>query len=252
MSAVEFPTKSGADAIREQYFDELCPDDDRRLKKVQFRSDAPESVVEAAQLAAEDERADQAAGSGQVTVTKSERDQIDFTETTVPHARAVKALALDRGVSNWLDYYDPTLTVDEHRDVYDRAEGDKRLDAEPDAVERAGEAARAAQGEQCDHAEDHCKHGDPEACEFLKEDCGLDDEQVEKILDETEGEPSLGDLPGPVYHGLDGQWTQYKAGLGEAKRAAAAINEIRMQYGQDPLEFDELGGAAVTKDDLPA
>lgn len=252
MSAVEFPTKSGADAIREEYPDALCPDDDRRLKKVQFRSDAPESVVEAAQLAAEDERGDRAAGSGQVTVTEAERDQINFSETTVPHARAVKALALDRGVSNWLDYYDTTLTVDEHRNVYDRAAGDKRLDADRGAVEKAGEAARHAEGEQCDHAEGHCKHGEPEACEFLTDRCGFSDDQVSRILDGTEGDPSRGDLPGPIYHGLSSQWTKYKAGLSQAREAAAAINEIRSQYGQDPLEFDGLGGEAVTKEDLPA
>lgn len=248
---MEFPTKSGADAIREQFSDALCPDDDRRLKTVRFQSDAPEIVVEAAELAAEDERGEHAAGSGQVTVTEAERDQIDFTETTVPHARAVKALALDRGVSNWLDYYDTTLTVDEHRDVYDRAEGDKRLDADRSAVEKAGEAARHAVGEQCDHAEGHCKHGDPEACEFLTERCGFSDDQVSRILDDTEGDPSTGDLPGPVYQGLSSQWTKYKAGLAQARQAAAAINEIRDQYGQDPLSFNELGGEVVTKSDLP-
>ena len=35
-----------------------------------------------------------------------------------------------------------------------------------------------------------------------------------------------------------------------SKEAAAAINEIRQQYGQEPLEMEELGDRAITKADI--
>ena len=38
--------------------------------------------------------------------------------------------------------------------------------------------------------------------------------------------------------------------LAEAKEAAAGINEVRRQFGQDALSFDELGGRSITAGDL--
>jgi hypothetical protein len=40
--------------------------------------------------------------------------------------RSVKAIGIGKGVSNWLDYYDRQLSVDEYREVYERAGGDRR------------------------------------------------------------------------------------------------------------------------------
>ena len=64
MTTVEFGTKAAADATREDYPDALCPDDDRRLKTVRFRSDAPDHVVEEARRRSDQSRADQEAGPG--------------------------------------------------------------------------------------------------------------------------------------------------------------------------------------------
>ena len=53
---------------------------------------------------------------------------------------------------DWLSHYDPTLTVDEHRELLDRAareqRGGRRMDSEDSAAVRAGRAARRAQFEE--------------------------------------------------------------------------------------------------------
>jgi hypothetical protein len=255
MPTIDFGRKAAADSAREEWDEYLCSGDDARMTKVTFASDTPEDVLEEIELDAADARGSTATGTGQASLTDAEKDRIDFSKgrASVPHARSVKGLAVDAGVDDWTAYYDPTLTVDEHRDVMERAARDEqgsRMDAEEDEQERAAEAARAAKNNQCDHARDHCEHGDPDACEFLKDRCGLDDDQVDQILDEDQGDPASGQLPGEAYGGLRKLWKKYRAGLGNAKEAAAGINEIRQQYGQDEISFDELGGQSITRDSL--
>lgn len=62
-------------------------------------------------------------GAG-VPLTRAERRRIDFTETTVVHARWCKAAASVYGCSDWFAWYDPTLTVGEHEAVYAAATAD--------------------------------------------------------------------------------------------------------------------------------
>jgi hypothetical protein len=255
MTSVEFGTKDEADAVREEYEEHLCPDDDRRLKTVAFASDTPDRVLEDASIRAAATRQERE-GPGQLELTDHERDRIDFSKAnaSVPHARAVKGIMRDAGVDDWTAHYDPTLTVDEHRDLAERASRDdqgQRLDEETSPEEQLAEV-EGAHSEQCNHAEGHCRHGDPDACEFLTDHCGLSDDQVEKILDDQEADPSKGELPGGVYGALEKLWDGFRADINQAKKVAAGINEIRQQYGQDPLEFDELGGRTITKQDVEA
>jgi hypothetical protein len=114
---VEFGSKAAADQYRDDHEEYICPvDDDRRLKTVAFVGDTPEWLLDQARLDAEEGRAERAASAGQATLTEAERDDIDFSKgrANVPHARAVKGIAADHGVDDWLAYYDPSLTVDEH------------------------------------------------------------------------------------------------------------------------------------------
>jgi hypothetical protein len=225
------------------------------MKRVVFASSAPDWLLEQAELEAMETRGEADQSTGQIPLSDHERDEIDFSKAraSVPHARAVKAIAAEQGIDDWLAHYDPTLTVDEHRSTLEeiQASGGRRMDAhEEREAQRHRDAARTAQSEQCDHAEDHCRHGDPEACEFLRDACGVPEERIDQILDEEEADPEEGDLPGEVYGALMKQWQAFRAGLGDAKRAGAAINEIRQQYGQDPMTFDALGDRAITKEDL--
>jgi hypothetical protein len=254
---IEFGSKEAADQFRDDQQEYLCPiDDDKRQKTVAVVSDAPDHVVERAEIEAASGRSERSGDGGQVALTDHERNEIDFSEerASVPHARSVKGIARSEGVDDWLAYYDTSLTVDEHRDVMERAAqegGGRRLDENDSADDRLADA-EAAMGGQCDHARDHCEHGDSDACEFLTEACGFDEDAVEEILSEEQGDPARGDLPGEVYGAFQKLWNQYRAALADAKEAAAAINEIRQQYGQDPLAMEELGDRPITKEDIDA
>ena len=283
---VEFGTKPAADTARNEFSEHVCPvDDDKRLKTVAWVSDAPDEVMQQIHRRAEDSRQGEAS-AGQVNLSDSERERIDFSEgrANVPHAKSVKGIALSEGVDDWVAYYDPTLTVDEHRQVMGEAAqegGGRRLDEDDDPANRAAEASRTAMSEECDHAADHCKHGDPDACEFIREQCDLDPDRVlgradppsEGGADPTgegsaapvESESGEGsDLPGPALAALGRAWSGYQGGVEaveealegvreeweHAQAAAKAINEIRADHGQPPLHFTKLEEAQADLTDL--
>lgn len=256
---VEFGTKSGADAARDEHAEYVCPvDDDRRLKTVSFVDDTPDRVRDQLEAGAATGRAERAEGSGQADLTDAEKNRIGpFTgSNNYLKAASVKALLRDNGVSDWEAWYDSELSVDEHRSSVlpqaKQAGGGDRIENEgPDhaAAARAEEAANS----ECDHARDHCEHGDPGACEFLRESCGLDDDEVSALLSDeprSDEEPISGESAGA----LGRAWQGYKAGISRldqelshaaeakdnAEQAAAAINAIRADHGQEPMEFERL------------
>ncbi len=256
---VEFGSKAAADRFRDDYEEYVCPvDDDRRLKTVALVSDAPEHVLDRAHVEAASGRSERASGAGQVELTDAEKDRLGpFSgNNSYRKAAAVKGIMRAEGVDDWTSYYDETLSVDEHRDLAERAAqsggGGRRLDAEDSTDDRLGRA-EAAMSEECDHARDHCQHGDPDACEFLSEACGYDDEEVARILDDQDGSGER-EIEGEAAGALGRAWQGYKAGIArlereledalEAKRnaeqAAAAINAIRADHGQDPIELERL------------
>jgi hypothetical protein len=114
---IDCPTLASARAIREKYRDLLADSDDARTTVVHVTSWALDHWVDdMRRIAAEDRDANET--YGQARLTRHERSRLDFSETNLFHARSCKAIAVERGVGDWLAYYDPTLTVDEHRDVY--------------------------------------------------------------------------------------------------------------------------------------
>lgn len=249
--SIEFGSKSAADTFRDQYTEHLCTDDDKRTKTVTFTSDAPDHVVEQAERAALDAAAERENTAGQIPLSDRELDEIDFSRSNanVLHAQAVKGIAADAGVDDWLAHYDPTLTVDEHRDIMEQAAREdkgQRMDSEDSAVVKAGQASRRAQAEECNHAEDHCRHGDADACEFLTDVCGFEDDEIDQIMQADDRE----DLPGEVYGALRQLWQRYQIGISNAKEAAAAINEINAQHRDGLTEFEELGDREITRRDI--
>lgn len=62
-------------------------------------------------------------GAG-VPLTRHERSRLDFTRTTVVHARWAKAAAWAHGVRDWVAWYDHTLTVGELEAEYASAGAD--------------------------------------------------------------------------------------------------------------------------------
>lgn len=256
---VEFGSMETADEYRDEHEEYICPiDDDARQKTVAFVSDTPDWLLDRAQVEAASGRDERTSDGGQVELTDAEKNRVGPFEgaNNYRKAAAVKGLMLNVGVDDWTSYYDPTLTVDEHRDLADRAArdggGGRRLDAEDSTDERLGRA-EAAMGGECDHARDHCEHGDPDACEFLTDACGYDDDEVARILDEDDADTEQ-DIEGEAAGALGRAWQGYKAAISrlaqeiedamEAKRnaeqAAAAINAIRADHGQEPIELERL------------
>ena len=270
---IEYGTKAAADQAREEYGEFLCSEDDRRLKTVAFSSDTPESVIETERREAEMGHGERSDGAGQVPLSDHEREQIDFSagRANIAHARSVKGIASDEGVEDWLAYYDSSLTVDEHREVMDSAsrESGRRSDTD-DAADRAAEAAKAAASEECDHARGHCRHGDPDACEFLANTCGYDEDEVQTLLGDFESEPeSAGEqaesgLTGKQKGALKRSWNGYKAAISaldsrlpeittqwrQAQQAAKAINAIRDDADQESIDFERLESLQEALHDL--
>jgi hypothetical protein len=254
---IEFGSKETADEYRREHDEWVCPvDDDARLKTVAFVSDAPDWLIEQAEVEAASGRSERASGGGQAELTDAEKNRVGpFTgSNNYRKAAAVKGVMLDAAVDDWTSYYDPTLTVDEHRDLAERAKregGGRRLDQQESVDDRLGRA-EAAVSQECDHARDHCEHGDPDACEFLRDACGYDDEDIETILDGEQATEE--EISGEAAGALGRAWQGYKAAIARlgreiedaleakehAEQAAAAINAIRADHGQDPIELERL------------
>lgn len=77
---IQFGTKPTADSYREEYEEHLCSEDDARLKTVRFSSDAPEWLIEQAELEAMESRGEQEHSTEQVPLSDHEREKIDFSE----------------------------------------------------------------------------------------------------------------------------------------------------------------------------
>ncbi|MFC6953536.1 hypothetical protein [Halorubellus litoreus] len=288
MPEFEFGSRDEARGVREEFDEYLCPHDDARMKTVTIVSDAPDRVLDAVGQQAAISRDDHD-GTGQLSLTDGERDRFDFSKDglNVPKLRAIKGVMRDEGVEDWSAFVNPDLTVDEHVALAERAKRDERgdrLDAEDSATEKAARAARSAQSNQCDHARDHCKHGEPEACEFLQHECGMDDDEIDALLgfeddrDPTEQTDLVtvggGDFPEmdvepEVAGALSRSWQGYRSAVGRlsrdlddvrkavinARQAFQAINAIRDRHGQDALHPDrlheELAALAGMPEDIP-
>lgn len=100
----------------------LADDDDARRTRVVVERSIPHDVRDL--LEWREYRAMPDRRCGQIPLTEGERSRLDFTRTNVFHARSCKAIADEMEVSDWLSYYDHTLTVDEHYDVYEHARED--------------------------------------------------------------------------------------------------------------------------------
>lgn len=270
MTTIEFGSKTAADAVRDEFADHLCSDDDRRLKEVVFASTTPDDVLDQARQQALDSRAERETGPGQAPLTDHERGEIDFSKgrANVLWARSIKGIAADEGVDDWTAHVDPSLTVDEHREVMEKAAregGGRRREDTETGVEKAGRASRRAQAEGCDHARGHCEAGDPDACEHLKSRCGLSDSEVQSLLSDFDGDDSDDQgIEGAAAGALDRSWSGYQGAVRRlsqaieaadqawtnAQQAAKAINGVRDGHGQDPIHFETLEAAQADLLDL--
>jgi len=210
--AVPFGSMEEADAVREEYSEHVCPiDDDKRQKTVAFVENAPEGVMDQVKARAQETRAeDRKRAEMAGPLSQGTRDQIKeyggFGDgnTTFSWRRAKGVFAEDGSthrfnemLSALADYDDPVEGARQElkrKKEASAARGTSNLSGARDRGEEdiqedqdIADAARTVQSEGCDHARDHCEHGDQEACEFLKEACGYDDGVVSEILAEPDG-----------------------------------------------------------------
>ena len=120
-AAVECSTLAAADRIRCEYGDCVIPRDDARERTVWYCGDAPGRARRTIERIAYRSQQRAAAGFGQTPLTRFERSRLSFGRTNVFHARACKAIAIECGVEDWQAYYDHTLSVDEHIELYQRS-----------------------------------------------------------------------------------------------------------------------------------
>ena len=122
---VRFECRTLADAarIRERYVDCCVAADDGRSKTVIVSGDALDSWLrEMEQIA----NSKPPMTYSQLPLSRSESRRIDFSRTNTFHARSCKGIAAEHDVGDWLAYYDHTLTVDEHKEIYAHAGTNKR------------------------------------------------------------------------------------------------------------------------------
>ena len=153
----------------------LAEADSGNEKTLRLEPGTPESVLGELTEEAADGRKEAAEKYGQVALEDHERDAIDFTRTSVPVARSAKAIAMGKGVDDWTAYFDPELTVDEHRGVYEQAATEDRGGAagrdllDDREVDRLlGGAYAERQQSEVPRAKDYALgDGDRDAQEFL-------------------------------------------------------------------------------------
>ncbi|CAI49751.1 uncharacterized protein NP_7044A (plasmid) [Natronomonas pharaonis DSM 2160] len=196
VTEVEFGRLDYARQARDELPNEaLDVDDDGREKRLIVDKDAIDrrtmSRVEG--LAADSRDSARGDMHGQAELTQSERNQLDFSRTTIPEARTAKASLQSEGVDDWVAHFDPTLTTSEMADkARDSAiGGGQRMDAE-DSVRaqdrRHAEAFREVQGQAERRARDGCEQGFEDACDQLVEEFGFERAEAEQLLRQRQAE----------------------------------------------------------------
>jgi len=264
---IEFGKRQAANQVRDEFSEHITGELDRRHKALYIADDTPREAKREIESRAAASRARQESGPGQAPLTDAEKKRFDFSKDkmNVLKARSIKAVFQDEGVDDWLSFVDPTLTVSEHYQIAEEAkrqERGQRKDAQESDEERIRRLRNQQGAAECDHAEDHCVMGDQDACEFLRDECGFDEEDVQTILElEAEAEQ---EISGEAAGALKRSWQGYKGSIAtlddvledldeewhHAQQAAKAINRVREQHGQQPLHFHRLERLQADLDEL--
>jgi hypothetical protein len=176
-------------------------------------------------------------------------------------------------VDDWLAHFDPKVEAAEHIRLFQHNRetearnaaggpgrgGDVRDRDRTDAESRMSQREAMAKGrtQECDHARGYCENGDPDACGYLTEACGLSEDEVADLLDEPEEDPDglpEEEITGQAAGALKRAWGGYQGAVDgaadalaalikewrHAQAAADAINSVRADHGQAPIHFEEL------------
>lgn len=288
--AIEFSGKAEADAFRSSHPDKLCPiDDDKRTKTVHVTDAASEKLADVGGSGGSEtapvELTSNEAVSAASTALNRATGRPEYHQEHVDELKEALPPVDDPGRVDVSDDAAETLraAVDDYRRELHEAANNGRpsiYDAEthldwataaardlhdgdlpelPD-VEDAREAKREdRKQENCEHAKGYCVQGEPEACEFLREECGLEQGDIDDLLaereperpDPSELEPELTDKERGA---LKRSWNGYQGAVSKldeaistleeawenAQAAAKAIDGVRAGVGEEPIHFREL------------
>lgn len=194
---IAFGSRNAANEARQSIPEEARTGSyDGRHKTVEVRAEQlSEQQLNRLSGMAADSKAYEQEKVGQAPLSDRERREIDFTETTVPEARSAKAIFLDRGVDDWLSFFDPRLAVDEQRDLAEQAAQDdrgKRMDSEESAVEKEARARRRTAAELERFARQGAEAGEEEAVRTLVDELGWNERDARALAQSADDPQTRG------------------------------------------------------------
>lgn len=235
---VDFGSRGAARQVRNnpQLRGFVAEGDDARSSTVRLKSGTPESALNRIGNLAAESRQKDAAKAGQSELSRRERSKIDFSRqgVNVPKARSLKAIAEKEGVSDFLQFADLTLTVDENREVLERASREEKgsrglgRSSEKDVTMRAAGAFDRQREEEVGHAKGPAFGGDPDAQALLRERQGAGADVFDVSFSSTDrfGRPE------------------------PSGRDAERLRDIHSQRSAHAQRMDEIQAAPKTRDPL--
>lgn len=253
---IPFASRDQANAARDEFEDHLAEIDDSRKKAVAVVEDA-EAAVREMQFQAADGLADVETGynPAEVELTAAEEQRLDFAETSYVEAKAAKAAAIEEGVSDFAAYFDPTLSLDENREVFREGARDsvgRRLDEEPSEIQRMAGHYRSAQSGREEHAIKGVRQGSGEARQALRQ-MGWSPQEINEIVATGQVEAAL--TPGSTVRLSTGhkitprEWARAKrshehrrvnAQNADEGRAAPVTSDVE-KWREHPDQYDYPG-----------
>jgi len=253
MASVEFGQRQVANEIRGRLEPFLGDDDSRRSKTIELQDRVPDDVVQRVREEAADSRGAEADKAGQASLTDRERKEIDFSKdgVNVPYARSVKGVAKAEGVEDWLQYSDFDVTVDENRNVLQRAGREERGQSgqgrsrEKTELQR-GRRAKRQRRQQAEEAKAPAFGGNVEAAEFLREEQRFEDDLFDISL--RGGGPS-----GSDFEGLEAAHEERSERAQRVdERRSAKVTRDPLKWSQNKAQYDFPGIDTVQPGELHA
>lgn len=254
MPKIEFGQRDVANSVRERLDGFRADSDDRRSTTVELKDAVPEEMIQRVREEAADSRQAEADKGGQVELSDRERKQIDFSRegVNVPFARSVKGIADNEGVTDWLQFADLELSVDENRRVLKDASREERGRSGLGKSQEKRNIARAADNkqkrrQQAEGAKQPALEGDSNAAGFLREEQQFSGDLFDISL-RSDGSPS-----GRDYERLE---KAHESRPERAKRVderrAAEVTRDPLKWAQNKSEYDYPGIDTVEPAELHA
>lgn len=185
---IEFGSRGAANEVRGEFEEHIAGEPDRRTKTVAIEEGAPEQVMEQATGKAAVTREERSTGLPGVELTETEKKRIDFTKVSAVEARQAKAKAVEKGVGDFVSFFDQEATVGEHEEIFEQAarESSGGRDARRSVQERHAEAHKASESEMLKHARKGVKHGSKKAERELRRR-GVSEEEIRRLKRQPAG-----------------------------------------------------------------